>query len=117
VRIFHLESITGNPEFLFKETSNLAIWSTIETGMGITAASFVTLRPLMRLWIQGARNSMVKIRGESIANDVESRRASTAPDLGLEKYQSSRSPDRRRSLPWSRVESVENETPNSKAYD
>lgn len=36
-------------------TVEIAIWSNIETGLGITAGSLATLRPLLRHWL-GSRN-------------------------------------------------------------
>ncbi|KAJ5820420.1 hypothetical protein N7474_006011 [Penicillium riverlandense] len=39
----------ANPEFLYA-TVPIAIWSNTEAGLGITAASLATLRPLLRLW-------------------------------------------------------------------
>ncbi|PKY09360.1 hypothetical protein P168DRAFT_308888 [Aspergillus campestris IBT 28561] len=44
----------GDPDFLYA-TVEIAIWSNIETGLGITAGSLATLRPLLRHWL-GSRN-------------------------------------------------------------
>ncbi|KAL4864052.1 hypothetical protein BDV12DRAFT_205952 [Aspergillus spectabilis] len=38
-----------DPDFLYA-TVEIAIWSNIETGLGITAGSLATLRPLLRQW-------------------------------------------------------------------
>ncbi|EAU34076.1 conserved hypothetical protein [Aspergillus terreus NIH2624] len=38
-----------DPDFLFS-TVEIALWSNIETGLGITAGSMATLRPLLRHW-------------------------------------------------------------------
>ncbi|KAL4879980.1 hypothetical protein BJY04DRAFT_228878 [Aspergillus karnatakaensis] len=38
-----------DPDFLYA-TVEIAIWSNIETGLGITAGSLATLRPLVRRW-------------------------------------------------------------------
>ncbi|KAJ5495147.1 hypothetical protein N7539_000263 [Penicillium diatomitis] len=44
----------GDPDFLYA-TYQIAIWSNIEAGLGITAGSLATLRPLLRKWL-GSRN-------------------------------------------------------------
>ncbi|KAF3016380.1 hypothetical protein E8E15_006576 [Penicillium rubens] len=38
-----------DPDFLYA-TYQIAIWSNIEAGLGITAGSLATLRPLLRMW-------------------------------------------------------------------
>ncbi|KAJ6110263.1 hypothetical protein N7486_002498 [Penicillium sp. IBT 16267x] len=43
-----------DPDFLYA-TYQIAIWSTTETGLGITAGSLATLRPLLRHWL-GSRS-------------------------------------------------------------
>lgn len=55
VRFPFLYSLTDIDDFLYS-TSNVAIWSTIETGLGITAAGVATLRPLLRTFF-GAGSS------------------------------------------------------------
>ncbi|KAL4897345.1 P-type ATPase [Aspergillus ambiguus] len=50
VRIPYLHTYK-DPEFLYA-TSNISIWSNVEAGLGITAGSLVTLRPLVR-WVKG----------------------------------------------------------------
>ncbi|KAJ1334080.1 hypothetical protein MN608_04083 [Microdochium nivale] len=40
-----------DPDFLFA-TVDIAIWSTVEQGLAITAGSLATTRPLLRLWSQ-----------------------------------------------------------------
>ncbi|MCJ1246733.1 hypothetical protein MMC30_003942 [Trapelia coarctata] len=47
VRLKSIEQIGASSDFLYS-TVDLAIWSTIEPGVGITAASLATLRPLFR---------------------------------------------------------------------
>jgi hypothetical protein len=86
VRILFVPSITGSPEFLFKETANLAIWSTIETGIGITAVCLVTLRPLITLWLKGARNSIVKIHGDSGGKMSVTTAGSVPRDIEMDSY-------------------------------
>lgn len=47
IRFPYLHSLTDINDFLYS-TSDVAIWSTVETGIGITASAFATLRPLLR---------------------------------------------------------------------
>ncbi|KAF4455281.1 hypothetical protein F53441_2356 [Fusarium austroafricanum] len=47
IRFPYLFSLTDIDDFLYS-TSDVAIWSTVETGLGITAAAVATLRPLLR---------------------------------------------------------------------
>ncbi|KAJ5689453.1 hypothetical protein N7462_003845 [Penicillium macrosclerotiorum] len=51
---FPFVSTFGDPDFLYA-TYQIAIWSNIEAGLGITAGSLATLRPLLRHWL-GSRN-------------------------------------------------------------
>ena len=53
VRFPYLHSLTDIDDFLYS-TSDVAIWSTVETGLGITAAGFATLRPLLRRFFGGS---------------------------------------------------------------
>ncbi|KAF2669983.1 hypothetical protein BT63DRAFT_227240 [Microthyrium microscopicum] len=46
VRIFYVKSVMHPQEDFFINTKYLAIWSTIEPGVGIVVASLATLRPL-----------------------------------------------------------------------
>ncbi|KAI7785787.1 integral membrane protein [Diaporthe eres] len=48
VRVFYLHHITDSNDFLWS-TTDIAIWSTVEPGIGIAAASIATLRPLWQL--------------------------------------------------------------------
>lgn len=54
VRMFYIHTLTNGPDFLYA-TTDVAIWSTVEPGVGITASSIATLRPLVRhvLWRMG----------------------------------------------------------------
>ncbi|KAJ4381705.1 hypothetical protein N0V86_003069 [Didymella sp. IMI 355093] len=54
VRMFYIHTLMNGPDFLYA-TTNVAIWSTVEPGIGITASSIATLRPLVRhcLWRMG----------------------------------------------------------------
>ena len=47
VRVPYLVTLTRTEDFLFA-TVDVAIWSTVEPGIGITAVSFACLRPLLR---------------------------------------------------------------------
>lgn len=47
MRFPYLYSLTDVDDFLYS-TSDVAIWSTVETGIAITTAGFATLRPLFR---------------------------------------------------------------------
>ncbi|KGO65691.1 hypothetical protein PITC_008070 [Penicillium italicum] len=46
---FHFVKTFYNPDFLYA-TYQIAVWSNVEAGLGITAGSLATLRPLLRLW-------------------------------------------------------------------
>lgn len=50
VRMFYIHTLTNGPDFLYA-TTDVAIWSTVEPGIGITASSVATLRPLIRHWL------------------------------------------------------------------
>ncbi|KAK2005518.1 hypothetical protein LZ32DRAFT_672841 [Colletotrichum eremochloae] len=48
VRAFYIPTLLDGENFLY-ETTNFAIWSTVEPGIGIVAACLATLRPLYRV--------------------------------------------------------------------
>ncbi|KAF3031873.1 hypothetical protein E8E12_001414 [Didymella heteroderae] len=50
VRMFYIHTLTNGPDFLYA-TTDVAVWSTVEPGIGITASSIATLRPLVRHWL------------------------------------------------------------------
>ncbi|OAL05204.1 hypothetical protein IQ06DRAFT_66478 [Phaeosphaeriaceae sp. SRC1lsM3a] len=54
VRMKYVKNLTNGPEFLYV-VIDVSIWSTVEPGIGITAASIATLRPLLQtvLWRMG----------------------------------------------------------------
>ncbi|KAJ4989717.1 integral membrane protein [Stagonosporopsis vannaccii] len=54
VRMFYIHTLTNGTDFLYA-TTDVAIWSTVEPGIGITASSIATLRPLIRhlMWRMG----------------------------------------------------------------
>lgn len=56
VRFPYLYSLTDISDFLYS-TSDVAIWSTIETGLGITAAGVATLRPLLKTFFGGGSSA------------------------------------------------------------
>ncbi|KAL9563829.1 hypothetical protein ACKAV7_012071 [Fusarium commune] len=62
VRFPYLYSITDIDDFLYS-TSDLAIWSTVETGLAITASAIATLRPLLRNYLD--RSSSANPSGRS----------------------------------------------------
>ncbi|KAF2003626.1 hypothetical protein P154DRAFT_388815, partial [Amniculicola lignicola CBS 123094] len=51
VRMKYIHTLTNGSDFLWA-TTDVAVWSTVEPGIGITAASVATLRPLLQtcLW-------------------------------------------------------------------
>ncbi|KAI0383068.1 hypothetical protein F5Y04DRAFT_251753 [Hypomontagnella monticulosa] len=53
VRIGYIWQLTQSSDFLYDFT-DLAIWSTVENGLGLVASSIATLRPLIRLIFGGA---------------------------------------------------------------
>jgi hypothetical protein len=50
VRMFYIDTLMDGPDFLYA-TTDVAIWSTVEPGIGITAGSAACLRPLFRILI------------------------------------------------------------------
>ncbi|KAM0227003.1 hypothetical protein ACHAP5_012267 [Fusarium lateritium] len=50
IRFPYLYSLTDIDDFLYS-TSDVAIWSTVETGLGIAASAVATLRPLLRSFL------------------------------------------------------------------
>jgi hypothetical protein len=50
VRMFYIRTLMDGPDFLYA-TTDVAIWSTVEPGIGITAGSVACLRPLFRIWL------------------------------------------------------------------
>ncbi|OBR14555.1 Integral membrane protein [Colletotrichum higginsianum IMI 349063] len=57
VRAFYIPSLLESDNFLY-ETSGFAIWSTVEPGVGMIAASIATLRPLYRLIVSKLHGSL-----------------------------------------------------------
>ncbi|KAG0647852.1 hypothetical protein D0Z07_5956 [Hyphodiscus hymeniophilus] len=52
IRIPYLKNFRNKPDFLFA-TTDVMIWTTVELGIGICAASLATIRPLLRKFIGG----------------------------------------------------------------
>ncbi|RAR01793.1 integral membrane protein [Stemphylium lycopersici] len=57
IRMGYLHTIVEGPDFLYA-TTDVALWSTVEPGIGITAGSIATFRPLVRhlMWHLGFAN-------------------------------------------------------------
>ncbi|KAK2045777.1 hypothetical protein LZ31DRAFT_615777 [Colletotrichum somersetense] len=55
-RAFYIPSLLEGENFLY-ETTNFAIWSTVEPGVGIVAASLATLRPLYKVAMSRMRRT------------------------------------------------------------
>ena len=53
IRIPYISGMSNIPDFLWA-TTDVAIWSTVEGGIGITASAAATLRPLFRKFFQGS---------------------------------------------------------------
>lgn len=47
MRVFYAKSVLDNADYLYNFT-DMAIWSTVEIGMALTASSLATLKPLFR---------------------------------------------------------------------
>jgi len=54
IRIPYVKDLSNQEDFLYA-TTDVAIWSTSETGIGIAASSFATLRPLFRTFFSRSR--------------------------------------------------------------
>ncbi|KAH8768053.1 hypothetical protein BGZ57DRAFT_766264, partial [Hyaloscypha finlandica] len=67
VRIPYINQLAQN-DFLYS-TTDVAIWSTVEPGIGITAAALATLRPLFRTFLSRSKlfGSSTRSRSESNA--------------------------------------------------
>jgi hypothetical protein len=50
IRMGYIHTLHDRPDFLYA-TTDVATWSTVEPGTGITAGSIATLRPLVRHWL------------------------------------------------------------------
>jgi hypothetical protein len=84
VRMLYIDSLTNGPDFLFA-TKNVAIWSTVEPGVGITAGSMATLRPLLQtlLWRLGLASAPSFARARTPSQPSRSR-----PKAGQKQHRS-----------------------------
>ncbi|KAF4922613.1 hypothetical protein CGCVW01_v005206 [Colletotrichum viniferum] len=90
VRAFYIPTLLDGENFLY-ETTNFAIWSTVEPGVGIIAASIATLRPLYKLVVtqmrrtssSGFRRDQWRQRQQARRNET-SRQVRAAHNLDLE---------------------------------
>lgn len=64
VRLKYIGGLVPGPEF-FKTSNALAVWSVIEPGLGITAVSLATLRPMFKRCLESARNTTATPTGRS----------------------------------------------------
>ncbi|ETN42679.1 uncharacterized protein HMPREF1541_01836 [Cyphellophora europaea CBS 101466] len=70
IRIPYIHTLNNKADFLYA-TTDVAIWSSSETGLGITAANTATLRPLVRSWLN---NTQLASTARSIARRPSFRR-------------------------------------------
>ncbi|KAF2110656.1 hypothetical protein BDV96DRAFT_615180 [Lophiotrema nucula] len=75
VRMKYIHTLTNGPDFLWA-TTDVAIWSTVEPGIGITATSMATLRPLLQtcLWRMGPPAAPSSARPRTSERSSRSRR-------------------------------------------
>jgi len=64
VRFRYINGLSISPDF-FWNAANISIWSTIELGTGIVAASLATLRPLFKRLFYGARHRVAYAAGHA----------------------------------------------------
>ncbi|KAI0023085.1 cation-transporting ATPase 4 [Xylariomycetidae sp. FL0641] len=94
VRIPFARQVLSNPDYLYNFT-DLAIWSTVELGLGLTASSLATLKPLFRKIrffnktenaskaSRRSRRSLGKRRVKSTSKGVQSISVTGAPDVEI----------------------------------
>lgn len=75
VRMFYIHTLINGPDFLYA-TTDVAIWSTVEPGIGITASSIATLRPLVRhcMWRLGFASAPAHSNTNQYSNSEQKRR-------------------------------------------
>lgn len=56
IRLAYVPGLKNGPEF-FSNAINIGVWSVIEPGLGVIAASLATLRPLFKSMVEKARNT------------------------------------------------------------
>lgn len=64
VRIPYVHDLANKADFLYA-TTDVAIWSTSETGIGIIASSLATLRPLLRTFLRNKSSVGRSTKGSS----------------------------------------------------
>ncbi|KKY14871.1 putative polytopic membrane protein [Phaeomoniella chlamydospora] len=57
IRFYTINQLASSTDFLY-DTTDLAIWSSLETGVAIPAASLITLRPLFRTFFGATRGTV-----------------------------------------------------------
>lgn len=62
IRIPYVHTMGDVDDFLYA-TTDVAIWSCVETGIGITTACLATLRPLLRTWLAGTSFASTRRKG------------------------------------------------------
>ena len=85
VRIVYIYQLKMNADFLW-DTTDLAIWSALEPGIGITAGSIATLRPLFRV----INNKIRKAKGLPSRKEFWRRRHNTDDFMAMESGLSSK---------------------------
>ena len=61
IRLIYVPGLKNGPDF-FQNAINIGVWSVIEPGLGIIAASLATLRPLFKSCMEKTRNSSAASR-------------------------------------------------------
>lgn len=76
VRMQYIDSLTNGTDFLWA-TKDVAIWSTVEPGVGITAGSIATLRPLFQtlFWRLGLASAPASARARTPSQPSRARSA------------------------------------------
>lgn len=94
VRMKYVKNLTNGPEFLYV-IIDVSIWSTVEPGIGITAASIATLRPLLQtvLWRLGFAPPPSHVTARPISSGAEEEGRSRS--YRMDWFGSSRSAGRR----------------------
>ncbi|KAH6671204.1 cation-transporting ATPase 4 [Halenospora varia] len=77
-RIPYAKQLLSNPDYLYNFT-DLAIWSTVEIGLGLAASSLATLKPLFRRLkiLTTTRNASASIKQTGQSSTLHSRKLST----------------------------------------
>jgi hypothetical protein len=84
IRFAYVEGLVPGKHFI-RQSAKFALYSTIEPGLGITAVSFATLRPLFKKCLEGAK-SVSQSQGSRM-----DRKTASAPDIQLKGLPISRS--------------------------